>query len=244
MSILLIVLSAVLQMEHVPKAPTIQINAPTLPVDPGKNIRLSINAIDKIDTLVSANYIWIVQPPVDDLDEWPDHTHISFGSGIVPTTFNVTVIGSFIFQTPDKTISQSFQTARVTVSVMRPPLPPPTPGPTPGPGPNLPDGKYKMAAYMYNLAGRMPADQCRALADSLSSVAKKARENAFPTKAAMIQATKDGDTAALGANLPAWKPILDSLAVKMNSLKNVLITPADVSVAYDELAIGLSSVGN
>ena len=195
----------------------------------GKNIRLSVTSTITQETLVSSSYVWIVQPSVDDLDEWPDHTHISFGSGILPITYNVTVIGSFVYQSSDKSVTQSLLTARTSIRVN---LPPPLPLP-------LPDGKYQLSAFAYNLAGKMPSDQRRALANSLSGIAKQAREVVYPNKITLIQATKDSNSKALGKDLEIWKPILDSFAVKMNSMKSILTTSSDIAAAYEELSTGL-----
>jgi hypothetical protein len=233
----------------VPTVPPPEIIAKEATVTPGRNIRLSIKPIDKSAGLTSIAYTWIINPPVDDLDEWPDNTHICFGSGIVEQTFDVTVIGSFVFQDEAKVVTLIQKKASIQINVINPPnpippgpQPPIPPGPTPTPGP-IPDGKYKLGAFMFDLARLMPKDQCNALADSLSAIAKKAREGFYPTKAALVQATKDAGNQVLGPALDSWKPILDRMAAKLNTLKTELPTPQASSVAYDELATGLYAAG-
>lgn len=242
-------------------APTTEIVAPETAVVPGKQVRLSIKPLAKADNLVSVAYTWVISPSVDDdMDEWPDHTHISFGAGLSASNFHITVVASFVFKNGEEI--QQIQTKTETdVAVSQPPpLPtPPQPEPTPTPSPVnptpptpaptpvapvLPDGKYKLAQYMYNLCQKMPVAQCKALADAMSGIAKTAREGGYQTKGQVIAAIRQADTSALGAALEDWKPLLDHLAATTNTMKAVIVTPQDAGIMCDELATGLYAVAN
>jgi hypothetical protein len=217
-------------------APKTEIVVPEAAVAPGRLVKLSIKPIEKTENLVSVAYTWIVSPALseDNKDESDDHTRLSFGSGLTPGMFHITVVASYVFKTGEE-ISQVQTETEAEVSIAdRPPPVDPTPV-----GPVLPDGKYKFAKYMYDLCQNMPPAQCKRFADALSCVAKNAREGSYQTKGQVIVAIRQADTEALGADLESWKPLLDQLAAAINRMKSVVVTPQDAGVMCEELATGL-----
>jgi hypothetical protein len=245
-----LLLLALLTATDAPAVPKTEIVVPETAVTPGRQVRLSIKPIEKLENLVSVAYTWVITPSVkDDMDIWPDHTRVSFGSGLTGRTFHVTVVASYVFKTGEKITQLQTETeAEVPISepppLPRPPVPgpDPTPGPTPTPGPVapvLPDGRFKLAKYIYDLCKNMPPAQCRRLADALSGVAKTAREGGYQTKAQVIAAIRQADITALGSDLEPWKPLLDHLAATTNTMKSVIVTAQDAGVMCEELATGL-----
>jgi hypothetical protein len=103
----------------------------------------------------------------------------------------------------------------------------------------LPDGKFKLAKYMYDLCKNMPPEQCRKLAAAFSGVAKTAREGGYSSKGQVIAAIRQADIDALGADLESWKPLLDHLAATTNTMKASIVTAQDAGVMCEELATGL-----
>lgn len=227
--------------------PDTEIVAPETAVIPGRQIRLAIKAPSKLpEGVISVGYAWVISPDVgDDLDEWPDHTHISFGAGRVASTFHVIVVTSWVLQN-EKTTTQVMTKTPIDVQVSDPP-PLPTPPPVnpviPVPSNPLPDGKFKLASYMYNLCKGMPPAETTKLGDALSSVAKATREGTYTTKGQVVGAVALATRSALGTSLDSWKPLLDHLAATMNTMKAVVVSPQDTGVAYDEIATGLYAIG-
>lgn len=237
-----------------PAAPKTEIVVPETAVTPGRLVKLSIKPADKIENLVSVAYTWVISPEIseDNKDESDDHTRLSFGSGLDAGIFHITVVASYVFKTAEE-ISQIQVRADAEVTVADPPPLPHPPGPTPTPTPTpdpvkptpapvLPDGKYKLAKYMHDLCVNMPAVQCRKLADALNGVAKTAREGGYQTKGQVIAAIGQADRTALGADLEAWKPLLDHLAATTNTMKASIVTAQDAGVMCEELATGLYSL--
>jgi hypothetical protein len=239
-----------------PAAPKTEIVVPETAVTPGRLVKLSIKPIGKIENLVSVAYTWVVSPDIseDNKDESDDHTRLSFGSGLTAGMFHITVVASYVFKSSEE-ISQIQVRTDADVTVAEPPPMPKPPGPDPirpvpvdpvrptPVAPVLPDGRFKLAKYMYDLCRNMPPAQCRRLADALSGVAKNAREGSYSTKGQVIAAIKAADIDALGADLESWKPLLDHLAATTNTMKASIVSAQDAGVMCEELATGLYAIG-
>lgn len=230
--------------------PATVIVAPETAVAPGNLVKLSVKPIEKTENLVSVAYSWVVFPEVseDNREESDDHTRFSFGSGLSAGVFHVTVVASYVFKTGEE-INQIQTRTDAEVAIAEPPplpkppikpVPTPTPDPVPTPvAPVLPDGKYKLSKYMYDLCKNMPPAQCKRLADAFSSIAKNAREGSYQSKAQVISAIAQSNRDALGADLEAWKPLLDHLAATVNTMRSVIVSVQDAGVMCEELATGL-----
>jgi hypothetical protein len=124
----------------------------------------------------------------------------------------------------------------------------PTPGPLP-PVPVLPDGRYKLAAYVYGLAATLPATDkplLQGVASNYAAVASMAAAGVLADPAAMLNATKERNAATAGANrerlLP---PLFQPLANRLAELSRAgdLKTLADHITAWQEISTGLSLAG-
>lgn len=218
--------------------------------------------------LIKYTYVWVVSPDPGGLFLWPDGTQGAFGSGTLgdPQQYTLTVVSNFAFVSADNKLTlKSTKTSTVIDiddgGVIPPPGPgpgpspgpvPPGPGPNPGPGPVppapvIPDGRYKLGQFMYDLSKTMPAAERAALATELhrlsglisAGAATPAPNPGIRTKAQLVSETVAGFPKALGASLVSWQPILTQMTTKMDSLNIVAI--ADCQTAFNELAAGLEA---
>ena len=87
----------------------------------------------------------------------------------------------------------------------------------------------------------LPRGECEKLADSFEAIA--ARHGELTTPDEWIKATAESNRAALGASLPAWKPILDKIGenLRKRAETGTLMSPEDHEKVWLEIAQGLRS---
>lgn len=126
------------------------------------------------------------------------------------------------------------------------PLPNP-PGPTPPPTP-LPDGKFKLAAFAFNEAGKVQSANKSAaaknLANSFRGIASAIAAGALSKPEEILAKTLTGNQTALGGDRSAWSAWGVSLSKNLELLNadGRLRLPADYQTAWDEIATGLEAV--
>lgn len=235
--------------------PDTVIVAPTKPVKRGHQVVFGVAPIqDAPKELLHYTYIWIITPDPGDTFMLPDNSKGSFGTGTAsdPTEYTLTVVANYLFVDANNAATLKSTKTTTTVEVLDPapptpptPTPTPTPGPTPPPPGPVPDGKYKLGAFIQSKTASMPKDECSKLAKELRQLsgliaAGAATPNTgIKTKADLVKASAQAFTDALGTNLKNWQPVLDALATQMNSL-NIVALP-DCQTAYDEVATGLEA---
>lgn len=124
------------------------------------------------------------------------------------------------------------------------PLPP---GPTPPPTP-LPDGKFKLAAFAFNEAGKVTSSNrpaaAKNLANSFRGIASAIAAGALNKPEEILAKTLTGNQTALGGDRAAWSAFGVSLSAELEKLhtSGTLRLPADYQTAWDEVATGLEAV--
>jgi hypothetical protein len=88
----------------------------------------------------------------------------------------------------------------------------------------------------------LPREECIKLAESFEAVAARKADLREPSD--WIRATAEGNRAALGAQLDAWRPMLDKIGAKLveKAENGTLMTPEEHEKAWLEVAEGLRSV--
>ena len=126
-----------------------------------------------------------------------------------------------------------------------PPNPTP-PAPTP-PTPDLPDGRFKLARFVYGEANKLPAQArtlCPALAANFDSVATAAAAGSLTTPAAMSDEVLKRNLQSEGNLKDVLKPLFTALQSQLQTLSGSgsLKTTQDHIDAWREVAQGLKQV--
>lgn len=134
----------------------------------------------------------------------------------------------------------------VTIGI--PPAPEPTPiPPTPGPVP-LPPGKYGLAQIAFDslslVTDTSKAANAKALAGNFSSMASAIAAGTAGSFRKILEDTTAMNKASLGASDSAWASWGKAIETKLQSLNasGQLTTPADLQVAWTEIATGLGAL--
>jgi hypothetical protein len=250
-----------LATEFVPPKQTIQ--GADKPIPLGELVDLSVSTIDKApEFYVKSSYTWrvldydaaagkFVAKHVRETDNG-----IFFGAGVLPKRLYAECVATHLYLVKDKdgkavevATKTVFLTAEVTIGE---PGPAPGPGPGPTPDPVLPDGKYKLAKFVYRASIKVKSDAVRpkaaaALAASYRGVASAISAGAVKDVKEALTKVTDSNRSALssvGADKAAWEPVFTALQDQVYDLytKKQINTPADFAVVFNEIAEGFAAV--
>jgi hypothetical protein len=202
-----------------------------------------------------------------DLFDWSVYPQVRFkvqngGSQIVfapmvPATYQVKCDVTAMAPIGRHRLTKHSITTSVVVSLLPPapgpgpgpnPTPvPPGPGPGPTPGPNLPDGKYKLARFVYDsvntrISGPAKAIEAHKLSDVFKSIAAGCDAGKYRSSIAVAQDIVKQVKEALGSSKTAWDGVLADIRAKIMANFTTSSTPQEVGVAIKEVAAGLEAV--
>lgn len=212
--------------------------------------------------LVKYTYVWDVTPDPGGILSDSNGRKGAFGSGERgdPNKYRIMLVANYSFVDANNKLSMISTKTATYVDIIDsgpPPVDPVNPDvPTPGPGPVdpvnpvkpvLPDGKFKLASFIYDLTATsgMPAAECKALAQAFEGISGRIAAGAatpnegIKSKPQLIKESLDATRLALGTSYNKWAPVLGQMTTKMDSLAvSALI---DYQTAYNELAKGLNA---
>ncbi len=129
-----------------------------------------------------------------------------------------------------------------------PPVPPPGPNPPPvppppGPAPDLPDGRFKLAALAYSSAMLVPQPaRARAVsvAAAFSNISAGIANGSITTVDQASAQTKAASTKAFDSDLTPWLKFTVPVVAQVNNLRATgqMNTLQDLAVAWNEIALG------
>lgn len=191
---------------------------------------------------------------------------VCFGAGIVEKKLLVHCAVTTTYPVKDKDgkvtglkADTSLLTATVTIGDGTPPkadppvgpppdaTPPDVPKPPPA-APNFGDGKWApVSELVWKAAKNVPANArpaAKALATAFRKTADDIKAKKLAGQAAILAATRDANTEALGKDKDAWDPVSEALSEALFKLAQAgeLATDSDYEEAFRAVAAGLDQV--
>lgn len=246
------------------------------PIPLGEMVDMSLSPLEsKPVTLISTSEVWRVYDVNPDVSltekrvrEYTDSSGkrgVFFGAGIADKKMLVLVAVTYLYVVKDEkdpskvnkvATRTSLLTAELTIGNGKPKPPePPSPKPVPpAPGPNLPDGKYGLAKFIYNqVTLYTPAESRKAWAQvhikAYREVVALANKGEFKDSRELLVKTQQlVKTHKTAASLPAtdagWAKVADAIEQKLFDLysNKQLNSVEDFKLAFEEISVGLEAV--
>ena len=241
--------------------PQISISGVDAPIPLGELVSLSLSPINAQPPLVSSSVIWKVfdYNPKGGLIEKQVVENpggiVYFGAGIKDKKMLVTALVTHLYVAKDgdkiTQVATKSQYLSAELTIGAKPANPDKPKP-PAPTPVvLPDGKFKMAQFVYDEAMKVAASDrakgANAAATAYKGVVELARKNyivAPDVFLAKLKTAVDGEFDKNGVNRQAWDAFATKLQDNLWNLykTNKLNTMGDYADAIDEVILGLQKV--
>lgn len=192
---------------------------------------------------------------------FPDNTTIGFGRGSAKQMHALLVINYlYVVRENDDPVSKITEVAQRSSGIIyidikldgsnpNPPNPPIPPGPV---DPEFPDGKFKLAKVVYDLANSKVPQANRvkgahAMATATAGISSAIRAGALREPAEILTKLKDANNNALknaGVDVSDWDEFGLAFQDKLVELyrANKLKVASDYADVFDEVAIGLNKV--
>jgi len=180
---------------------------------------------------------------------------IFFGSGITKRKISVLASVSYLYVIKDETgkfLDADVRTVLLAVTVNiggANPNPPDPPDPQPDPDPVFPDGKYKYAAKVYQIAKNHVKNKAGAkiLANAFTTTASSIAAGAYTSVEDILKATTEANRSALNsANIDKtqWDEFFTKLqeVIYTDYISGKLVAVPDYAIAWREIAAGLEKV--
>jgi hypothetical protein len=217
----------------------IVIDAPS-EVPPGRLVKLVASADN------ATAFRWTLAGGSRELYDVAESGRVCYFSTATPGTYVFVIACARCSEVPGDPPALSIAEVVVTVTGTVPPPPPPPPPP---PTPVLPDGKYKLAQFCYELAKVLPATDkplIKGIASNYAAVASMAAAGVMADPPAMLATTKERNASTVGMNRERLlAPLFQPMGVRMAELSRSgeLKTLADHITAWQEIAAGMSLAG-
>lgn len=221
---------------------------------PGEIISLRVQEAEPQPNFVRVNYQWFVLDRDGNLKTntivFPGGESVFFGAGITsPNKFTIILVANYLL--PKDELVTKVYTGKVYVGNKPGPVPP-DPVPVPTPDPTFPDGKYKLAAFVYNLTRQAVNDPnkvavAKALAESYNTVASAISAGAYRDIQTILTKTTEANKEAMlkaGADRSSWDAVRSKIVDHIYELykSGAIRTPEDFATAWRELAEGLNGI--